>query len=94
MGPFATWLDAKQARRNDAVPEALRTPAARRLVRVADAMVGLTAAGGVGVCILLGIGVRAALPYAVAAAAVVTGLVVGAVAVLRVGRLETAAPPH
>ena len=87
-GPFAAWLDAKQARHNDAVPAALRTPAATRIVRRGDRALALTVIAGLGICVLLGIGTRAVAAYACFGGAVLAGLLDSGWAVVRLGRIE------
>ena len=92
-GPFAAWLDAKQARHNDAVPEALRTGPAMRVVRLGDAALAVVAVAGLGICVLIGIGSRATVGYAALGLAVLAGLAGSGWAVARLGRLEGSAPP-
>jgi hypothetical protein len=94
VGPFAAWLDAKQARHNDAVPEALRTEPAMRLVRRGDRALALTTVAGLGICILLGIGSRTPVGYAGLGLAVLAGLAGSGWAVVRLGRLEDTTQPH
>jgi len=93
-GPFAAWLDAKQSRHNDAVPAALRTEPAMRLVRRGDRALALATVAGLGICILLGAGSRTPVGYTVLGLAVLAGLAGSGWAVLRLGRLEGTAQPH
>lgn len=88
MGPFRVWLDAKAARNNDAVPAALRTAEARRLLRRADLAMAVTAAAGLALGLLLGVGVSPAWPYLIGLAVLVVSLGAGLLAVSRLARLE------
>ncbi len=87
-GPFAAYLDARQARRNAAVPDSLRTLAAQRLVRRANAAMAVTAVAALALCLLLGIGVRSPWPYLLGGALVAAGVVAGSLEVRRLGALE------
>ena len=87
-GSFRVWLDAKQARNNDAVPAVLRTAHARRLVRRADLAMAATGAAALALCLLLGVGVGTAWPYVVGLSLLVAGLGAGLLALSRLAKLE------
>jgi hypothetical protein len=92
-GPFSVWLESKQERHDAAVPATLRTPDAVRLVRRGDRTVVLTIVAGFGLCLLLGLGSRSPVLYAVLGLAALAGLVAGGATVARLARLERSDDP-
>ncbi len=91
MGPWRIWLDAKQARNNDAIPEILRTPQACRLVHVADFALASIGAAALMLCILIGIGIGLRWMYLLASAVLMAGLGFSTFALIRLARLERGA---
>jgi hypothetical protein len=85
---WSTYLDMKQAHANDALPEVLRSPEARRRCRWADAGVATTAIGVVAACLLVGFGVGSPVAYVIAAVLTVAGVVTSIAAIASLHGLE------
>ena len=89
---FNAYLDLNQAKRNASVAEPLRSGATRAALRLANAGVALAGAGSVGICVLLGLGVRRPAVYLVAVALLVAAAVVTLVTISRLAAIERDAP--
>ncbi len=87
---IATYVEARQAEANEAVASGLRSGPARSLVRRADGCVATFGAAALAFVVLLGTGSLTGPVAAGVAAVAVLALIVGAVTVTRLARVEGA----
>ncbi len=88
MGRFATYLEARQAASNAGVPPSLRTPHGRRLVRIANASVAVSALGALLMLVLLATASTAWMAYVAASLVITAGVLTGTITVGRLAGLE------
>lgn len=82
MGPFASYLEHRQALRDGAVAPSVASDRARRLVAAADLLLLLGGAAAVGLIVLLGTGAGGGTLWAALGAVALVGLLGSLVVVL------------
>lgn len=87
---IGAYLEAKQAKRDATVSDALRSPAARRQLQLINWSVAATAVTLLLLCLLLGTGTTRVAAYAVTLVALALSLALSGVAIRGLSRREQA----